>query len=85
MIGLKISGQFFNQWEAKQKPITACTRDFSRTLNKLQVIDANSDWFIVLFAPVVIGHSSYFAIGFSTVINFGNRSIKRYDKYQITT
>ena len=27
-----------------------------------------SDWFIVLFAPVVIGQSDYFGIGFSTVI-----------------
>ena len=28
----------------------------------------NSDWFIALFAPVVIGRSNYFGIGFSTVI-----------------
>ena len=49
---LKISRQFFNQWEAK--PIAPCSRDFFRTLSKLQVIARNSDWFIALFAPVVI-------------------------------
>ena len=38
MIGLKDSGQFFSQWEAKPKPIAACTRDFSRALSRLQVI-----------------------------------------------
>ena len=42
-----------------------CVR-FSRSLNKLQVIARNCDWFIALFAPVVIGRSNYF--GFSTVI-----------------
>ena len=35
MIGLKVSRRFFNQWEAKPKPIAPCTRDIS-TL---------SDWF----------------------------------------
>ena len=28
----------------------------------------NSDWLIVLFAPVVIGRSTYFGMGFSSVI-----------------
>ena len=28
----------------------------------------NSDWFIALFAPVVISRSNYFGIGFTTVI-----------------
>ena len=51
---LKISRQFFNQWEAKPKPIAPCSRDFFRTLSKLQVIARNSDWFIALFASVVI-------------------------------
>ena len=53
MIGLKMSCQFFNQLEAKQKPITPCTRDFSCALNKSQVIARNVDWFITQFAPVV--------------------------------
>jgi len=44
--------------------IAPYTRDFSRALSKWQVIAANSDWFIALFAPVVIGRSNYFAIGF---------------------
>ena len=43
------------------------TRDFSRALSKLQVIVRNSDWLIVLVAPVVIGRSNNFGIGFSTV------------------
>ena len=30
VIGLEDSRQFFNQWEAKPKPIAPCTRDFSR-------------------------------------------------------
>ena len=40
----------------------------SRASSKLQVIVRNSDWFIALFAPVVIGWSDYYGIGFSTVI-----------------
>ena len=41
---------------------------FSSALSKLQIIARNSDWFITLFAAVVIGRSDYFGIGFSTVI-----------------
>ena len=66
VIGLKISRQFFNQSETK--PIAACTRDFSRALSKLQIISRDSDWFVALFSPVVIGWSNYLGIGFSTVI-----------------
>ena len=68
VIGLKKSCQFFNQWEAKSKPIAPWTRDFSRALSKLQVIARNSDWFIALFAPVVIGRSNCHGFGFSTII-----------------
>ena len=68
VIGLKESRQYFNQWEAKPKPIASCTRDFSRASSKLQVISRNSDWFMALFASVVIGRSSYFGFGFTTVI-----------------
>ena len=67
VIGLKDSRQFFNQWEAKPKPIAPYTRDFSRATSELQVIARNCDWFIALFAPVVIGRSC-FGFGFSTVI-----------------
>ena len=31
-------------------------------------MQGNSDWFIALFAPVVIGRGNYFETGFSTVI-----------------
>ena len=59
---------FFNQWEAKPKPIAPCMRHFSRALNELQLIARNCDWFIALPAPVVIGRSNCFGFGFSTVI-----------------
>ena len=55
VIGLQVSRQFFNQWEAKPKPLAPCTRYFSRILSKLYVIARNSGWFIVMFALVVIG------------------------------
>ena len=35
-------------------------RDFSRALSKFQIIARNFDWFIALFAPVVIGWSNCF-------------------------
>ena len=68
VIGLKDSRQFFNQWEAKPKPITPCTRDFSRASSELQVIATNCDWFMAMFVALVIGQSDYFGFGFSTVI-----------------
>ena len=52
----------------KPKLIAACTRDSSRAFSKLQVIARNSDWFTALFAPIVIGRTNYFGIGFLTVI-----------------
>ena len=58
----------FQPMRSKVKPIAFCTRNFSRALSKLHVIARNSDWFITLFAPVVIGRSNYLAIGFSTVM-----------------
>ena len=66
MIGLKISRQFLNQWEPNPKTnhiFSTC--DSSRAMSKLQVIATNSDWFIALFAPVVIGRSNYSDVGFS--------------------
>ena len=41
---------------------------FSLALSKLLLTARNSDWFIALFAPIVIVRSNYFGIGFSTVI-----------------
>ena len=64
----KISRHFYNQWESAPKPIAPLTRYFSRVFSKLQVIPRNSDWFIALFTPVVIGPSNYFSIDFSMVI-----------------
>ena len=59
----------------EKRLIAPCTRNFSRPLTrsysrllKLQVIAWSSDWFIALFAFVVIGRRNYFGIGFSTVI-----------------
>ena len=66
VIGSKIWRQIFNQREEKSKPIAASTRDFSRALGKLHA--RNCDWFIALFAPVVIGRSNNFGVAFSTVI-----------------
>ena len=58
----------FSQLDAKPKPIAPRARDFSRALSNLQVIARNCDWFIALFAPVVIGRSNNFGFGFSTVV-----------------
>ena len=44
--------------EQKPKPIAPYTRDFYRTLNKLEIIACNSDWLIAVFVPVVIGRSN---------------------------
>ena len=57
----------FQPMRSKTKA-TTCTRDFSRALTGLQVIARNCDWFIAMFAPVVIGWSDRFCFGFSTVI-----------------
>ena len=54
------------------KPITPCTRDFSRVLCKLQIISRNSDWVIALFSPVVIAPRNYFVLVLRQ--SFGNRS-----------
>ena len=64
LIGLKDSCQFFNEWESKPKPIAPCTRDFFRVSSELQLIARNCDWFIALFAAVVIGRSNCFGLGF---------------------
>lgn len=41
---------------------------FFRALGNLLVVAWDSDWFISLLAPVLIGRSKYLAISFSTVI-----------------
>ena len=57
---LKSLAAFFQPITSKTNRILA--RDFFRALKKLEIIARNSDRFIVLFAPVVIGRSYYFAI-----------------------
>ena len=70
MLGLN-PRQFFNQWEAKQKLIAPYTRELFRALSQLQVIATNSDWFISLFAPVVIGGSNYFVDSHLKRLSYG--------------
>ena len=40
---------------------------FSRAWRRLHVFASNSDWLVMLFAPVVIGQSNYFGFGFTTL------------------
>ena len=65
---LKRLAPVFQPMRIKPKPIAPCTRDISRASSELQVIARNCDWFIALFASVVIGRSNCFGFGFSTVI-----------------
>lgn len=41
---------------------------FSRAWHRLHVFALNSDWFIALFAPFVIGQSNYFSFCFTKLI-----------------
>ena len=71
MIGWQNSRHFFNQWEAKPKPIVTWSQAFSRAWRRLHELALNSDWFIALFASVVIGKSNYFGFGFGfTTVNW---------------
>ena len=58
--------------KTKTDNMEACACYFSFALSKFCLIARNSDWFITLFAPVVINQSNnnyyYFGISFSTVI-----------------
>ena len=67
MIGSKCSRRFFNQSEVKPKPILACACTFSRALCRLLVITASFDWFTWLSPPFLIGQSTYFGFGFTTL------------------
>ena len=44
------------------------SRDFSRALMKLLLRARNSDLFIALFAPVMIGRSNYYGIALETAL-----------------
>ena len=58
----------FQPMRSKTKTIRTMYTSFFPRFEELQVIARNSDWFIALFAPVVIGRSNCFGFGFSTVI-----------------
>ena len=63
------TGHFFSKREVKPKQIATCTRMLERFValceSMVHVIASNSGWFMSLFFPVVIGHSSYFGFGFT--------------------
>jgi len=58
VIGEKISPSFSTNLKQIQNQSYHVHVMFSRPLSKLQIIARNSDWFIALFAPVVIGRSN---------------------------
>ena len=64
---LQILAPGFLLMTSKTKTNRTLYARFSRALGKLQAIARNSDWFIMLFTPVLVGRSNYFGIGFSTV------------------
>ena len=67
-IGQQNSRHFFNQWEAKPKPIASRTNTFCRALHRLHVIALYSYWpIIALFRSVVIGRSNWLGFGFTTL------------------
>ena len=69
VIGLKVSSSsFLANRKQNQNQSHIVRGNFFRALSKLQVIARNSDWFIALFAPVVIGRSNNFGFGFTTII-----------------
>ena len=67
MIDFKVSQRSLTDEKQNQSNQTLYALS-SRALIKSHVIARNSDWFIALFAPDVIGRSKHFGICFSTVI-----------------
>ena len=59
-------GPFFQLKRSKTKT-NRDLHEHARALcaSMVHVIASNSGWFMSLFAPVVIGHSSYFGFGFT--------------------
>ena len=67
---LKRLAPVFQPMRSKTKTKTNRTiyTSFFRALSELQVISRNCDWFIALFARVLIGRGDCHGLGFSTVI-----------------
>ena len=68
-IGFKMTRQFSQLMRSKAK--TNCTLNALFFPRFAQVTSNyyDSDWFIALFVPFVVGQSNYFGNGFSTVEN----------------
>ena len=56
-----------NQSAGKPKPNMPCSHAFTRVWRRLHIFALISDWFIALFASVVIGQSNYFGFGLTTL------------------
>ena len=67
VVGQENTCNLLNQSAAKPKPIMPCSHAFSLTWHRLHIFASISDWFIALFASVVIGQSNYFGFGFTTL------------------
>ena len=67
VIGLENSRHPLNQSDAKLKPIATWSVAFSRASGSLHVLTLSSDWFLVIFTFVPIGHCDYFGFGFTTL------------------
>ena len=64
----------FNRWEAKTNRTLYSW--FFPLLRKWQAIARNSDWFVALFAPVVIGRSIYLVYRFCTAAILHGSTLK---------
>ena len=56
VIGKQNDCKFLNQSEAKSIPIVTCPHLISHAWSCLHAFTSNSEWFVVLFVSVVIGH-----------------------------
>ena len=58
----------YASWLAQNLCVSSLASEKQNQNQKLQVVATNSDWFIVLFAPIVIVRSDHFGVGFLTVV-----------------
>ena len=62
MTGLRISRQFFNQWQAKSNQLHHVRAIFpALSVSYRKLLGTCSDWFIALFVSVAISRRSYWA------------------------